>query len=73
MQSVTRYLTKRSNLVANEEKKSQVFACTEFEFLGFWFPQSRGNINVADKSVQRFKRRIWELTVVAGEYPQMSD
>ena len=59
--SVTRYLTEQLRLVVNEEK-SQVVACEQFEFLGFSFPKSRGNINVAPKSVRRFKQRIRELT-----------
>lgn len=59
--SVTRYVTEQLRLVVNEEK-SQVVACEQFEFLGFSFPKSRGNINVAPKSVQRFKQRIRELT-----------
>lgn len=61
MRSVTRYLTEQLRLAVNTEK-SQVVACTEFEFLGFSFPKSRGNINVARKSIRRFKDRIKELT-----------
>ena len=37
-------------------------ACEQFEFLGFSFPKSQGNINVAAKSIHRFKRRIREIT-----------
>ncbi|MCG8649340.1 MAG: group II intron reverse transcriptase/maturase, partial [Pirellulales bacterium] len=61
MRSVTRYLTEQLKLVVNQDK-SQVVRCEQFEFLGFSFPKSRGNINVAPKSIQRFKRRIKELT-----------
>ena len=61
MRSVTRFVTQHLKLVVNDEK-SQVVACTEFEFLGFSFPKSRGNINVAPKSIKRFKQRIKELT-----------
>ena len=61
MQSVTRYLTEQLRLVVNQEK-SRVVSCERFEFLGISFPKSRGNINVAAKSIQRFKHRIKELT-----------
>lgn len=61
MQSVTRYLTEHLRLVVNQEK-SHVVRCERFEFLGFSFPKSRGNINVAVKSIRRFKYRIKELT-----------
>ena len=61
MRSVTRYLTTRLKLVVNEEK-SRVVACGAFEFLGFSFPKSRGNINVSAKSIKRFKHRIREIT-----------
>jgi len=61
MGSVSRYVTKKLRLVVNEEK-SRVVACSEFEFLGFSFPKSRGNINVANKSIGRFKQRIREIT-----------
>jgi RNA-directed DNA polymerase len=61
MRSVTRFLTEQLQLVVNEEK-SQVVACTEFEFLGFSFHKSRGNINVAPKSIRKFKERIREMT-----------
>jgi RNA-directed DNA polymerase len=61
MRSITRYLTEQLRLVVNEEK-SQVVGCEQFEFLGFSFPKSRGNINVARKSIERFKHRVKELT-----------
>ena len=37
-------------------------ASEEFEFLGFAFRKSRATINVSEKSVQRFKHGIRELT-----------
>ncbi len=61
MASVTRFLTDELHLVVNQEK-SRVVASEEFEFLGFAFRKSRATINVAPKSVDRFKRRIRELT-----------
>ena len=61
MRSVGRYVAKQLRLVVNEEK-SRVVASTEFEFLGFSFPKSRATINVAPKSVRRFKQRIREIT-----------
>ena len=59
--SVTRFLTDKLHLVVNQEK-SRVVASEEFEFLGFAFRKSRATINVALKSVQRFKHRIREIT-----------
>ena len=47
--------------VLDEGNCSRV-TCEQFEFLGFSFPKSRGNINVAPKSIQRFKHRLKELT-----------
>jgi len=61
MASVTRFLTDKLRLVVNQEK-SRVVASKEFEFLGFAFRKSRATINVSDKSVQRFKHRIREIT-----------
>ena len=61
MASVTRFLTDKLRLVVNQEK-SQVVASREFEFLGFAFRKSRATINVSDKSLQRFKHRIREIT-----------
>jgi RNA-directed DNA polymerase len=61
MASVTRFLTDELRLVVNQEK-SRVVASDEFEFLGFVFRKSRATINVASKSLDRFKRRIRELT-----------
>ena len=61
MTSVSRYLTDELRLVVNQEK-SHVVASDEFEFLGFAFVKSRATINVAAKSVRKFKQRIRELT-----------
>jgi RNA-directed DNA polymerase len=61
MASVTRYLTGTLHLVVNQEKSCMV-ASEEFEFLGFAFRESRATINVAPKSIQRFKHRIREIT-----------
>jgi len=61
MISVSRYLTGTLRLVVNQEK-SQVVASTEFEFLGFAFVKSRATINVAPKSIRKFKQRIREIT-----------
>ena len=61
MASVSRFLADKLRLVVNQEK-SRVVACEEFEFLGFAFRKSRATINVATKSITRFKRRIREIT-----------
>jgi RNA-directed DNA polymerase len=61
MASVTRYLTGELRLVVNQEK-SRVVMSEEFEFLGFAFVKSRATINVAAKSIRKFKQRIRELT-----------
>lgn len=59
--SVSRYLTERLRLVVNREK-SRIVASDGVEFLGFVFRGLRGTINVSDKSIQRFKHRIREIT-----------
>ena len=61
MASVSRYLINTLRLVVNQEK-SHVVASTEFEFLGFTFAKSRASINVAAKSIQKFKQRIRQIT-----------
>jgi len=61
MASVSRYLTDELRLVVNQEK-SRVVTSEEFEYLGFAFVKSRATINVAAKSVRKFKQRIRELT-----------
>jgi len=61
MASVSRYLTDELRLVVNQEK-SRVVASVEFEFLGFAFVKSRATVNVAVKSVRKFKHRIREIT-----------
>ena len=57
MTSVTRYLTDKLRLVVNQEK-SRVVTSEEFEYLSFAFVKSRATINVAAKSIHKFKRRI---------------
>ena len=57
MTSVSRYLTDTLHLVVNQQK-SRVVTSEEFEFLGFTFVKSRATINVAPKSVRKFKQRI---------------
>jgi len=59
--SVSRYLTQSLRLVVNQEK-SRIVATDGVEFLGFGFRGVRAMIHVAEKSVQRFKRRVRELT-----------
>jgi len=61
MASVSRYLTDVLHLVVNQ-KKSRVVTSEEFEYLGFAFDKSRATINVAAKSVRKFKQRIREIT-----------
>lgn len=61
MASVSRYVTGTLHLVVNQEK-SHVISSQEFEYLGFAFVKSRATINVAAKSVQKFKQRIREVT-----------
>jgi RNA-directed DNA polymerase len=61
MSSVSRYSTDQLRLVVNQEK-SRVVASAAFEFLGFAFVKSRAAINVATKSIRKFKQRIREIT-----------
>ena len=61
MASITRFLNCKLRLVVNREK-SQVVTSDAFQFLGFAFGGARATIRVSEKSVQRFKRRIRELT-----------
>jgi RNA-directed DNA polymerase len=59
---VSRYLTKVLRLVVNQEK-SRIVPVDGVEFLGFVFRGPRkGAIHVSEKNVQKFKRRIRELT-----------
>ena len=58
---VNRYLTEVLRLVVNQEK-SRIVSADGVEFLGFAFKGPKGMINVSEKNVQRFKRRIRELT-----------
>jgi RNA-directed DNA polymerase len=67
MASVSRYLTGTLRLVVNQEK-SRVVASEEFEFLGLSFVKSRATINVAAKSVRKFKQRIREITGRSGAF-----
>ena len=60
-QGANRYLTRVLRLVVNQEK-SRIVPADGVEFLGFSFKGARGTINVAAKNIQRFKRRIRELT-----------
>ena len=59
--SVSRYLTAKLRLVINQEK-SQIVSYDGVEFLGFVFRGVRGTIQVASKSLKRFKRRAREIT-----------
>ena len=59
--SVGRYLTEELRLVVNQEK-SRIVAADGVEFLGFVFRGRRGTINVTEKNIQKFKRRIRQLT-----------
>ena len=60
-QGANRYLTRVLRLVVNQEK-SRIVPADGVEFLGFSFKGARGTINVSAKNIQRFKRRIRELT-----------
>ena len=59
--SVHRFLVERLRLVVNESK-SKVVPWREFEFLGFRVDGRYLRIRMSDKSLQRFKHRIRELT-----------
>ncbi len=59
--SVGRYLTEELRLVVNQEK-SRIVAADGVEFLGFVFRGRRGTINVSEKNVRKFKRRVRQLT-----------
>ena len=67
MTSVTCYLTGTLHLVVNQEK-SRVVTSEEFEFLSFAFVKSRATINVAMKSIRKFKQRIREITGRSGAF-----
>ena len=60
-ESVHRYLTRKLHLVVNLEK-SRIVSTEELEYLGFTFVGSRATINVSDKSIDRFKHRVREIT-----------
>lgn len=59
--SVNRYLTHHLRLVVNQSK-SQIVTADGAEYLGFVFRGQRATINVSEKNVQKFKRRIRKLT-----------
>ena len=59
--SVQRYLTEHLRLVVNATK-SKVVPRQELEFLGFRVLGRYFRIRISDKSLQRFKRRLRELT-----------
>jgi RNA-directed DNA polymerase len=59
--SVNRYLTMHLRLVVNETK-SRIVEADGVEYLGFVFRGRRATIQVSEKSLSKFKRRIRELT-----------
>lgn len=59
--SVNRYLTKHLRLVVNDTK-SRIVEADEVEYLGFVYRGRRATIQVSEKSLSKFKRRIRELT-----------
>jgi RNA-directed DNA polymerase len=59
--SVNRYLTDHLRLVVNETK-SRIVEADGVEYLGFVFRGRRATIQVSEKSLSKFKRRIRELT-----------
>jgi RNA-directed DNA polymerase len=59
--SVNRYLTQHLRLVVNETK-SRIVEADGVEYLGFVFRGRRATINVSEKNIRKFKRRIRELT-----------
>lgn len=59
--SVNRYLTQHLRLVVNETK-SRIVEADGVEYLGFVFRGRRATINVSEKNLSKFKRRIRELT-----------
>jgi RNA-directed DNA polymerase len=59
--SVNRYLTQHRRLVVNDTK-SRIVEADGIEFLGFVFRGRRATIQVSEKSLSKFKRRIRELT-----------
>ncbi len=59
--SVNRYLTQHLRLVVNETK-SRIVEADGVEYLGFVFRGRRATINVTEKNIQKFRRRIRQLT-----------
>lgn len=59
--ALNRYLTKHLRLVVNETK-SRIVEAEGVEYLGFVYRGRRATIQVSEKSLSKFKRRIRELT-----------
>ena len=59
--SVHRYLTRHLRLAINQTK-SRIVDADGVEYLGFVFRGRRATINVSEKNVSKFKRRIRKLT-----------
>ena len=59
--SVNRYLTRHLRLVVNLAK-SRIVEADGVEYLGFVFRGRRATVNVSEKNVRKFKRRIRKLT-----------
>lgn len=60
MKSITRFIECKLKLKVNYEK-SGVRLCSSVKFLGYTVLED-GRIRIADKSVQRFKRKVREIT-----------
>jgi group II intron reverse transcriptase/maturase len=60
LESLTRFIEEKLKLKVNQEK-SGVRHCTEVKFLGFTIMQD-GKIRVADKTIERLKMKVKELT-----------
>ena len=59
---MNRYLTQHLRLVVNETKSRMVKVRSGVEYLGFVFRGRRATINVTEKNIQKFRRRIRQLT-----------
>ncbi len=59
-ESIGRYLTRKLELVVNEQK-SRVWSTNGVEFLGFVFPGYGGQSRVARKNLDKFQARVREL------------
>ena len=60
LRSITKFIEKKLKLQVNEEK-SGVRRCEQVKFLGYTI-LPEGGIRIADKSIQRFKEKVRELT-----------